>query len=237
MRRTLLPLVLLSVAALPPPAASQGIPVIDRAAIANLIQQITYWQQQLNAMTRQLDQLHQTHAALTGDRGMHTLLNTPIQQRNYLPPDHAELINTLNGRSVTYTGLATKIQQAMSANAVLSNTQLATLSPDMRKLIENGRKGAALVATLSQAAYQNTSQRFQALQHLIATIGTTGDLKAIQDLQGRITAEQAMLTNEQTKLQVLFQMAQGDRLVQEQRARERSAADVGSVNSLTSVAY
>ena len=90
---------------------------------------------------------------------------------------------------------------------------------------------------MSQSAYQNTSQRFGALQGLMTAIGAAGDTKAILDLQGRIAAEQAMLTNEQSKLQQLFQVAQADQWAQQQRIRERAAADVGSVNGLGSVRY
>lgn len=237
MRHPLAALLLLSVAVLPTRAVSQGIPVIDVAAITHLVQQLNQWQKQLTAMGQHLNQLQQTHHALTGSRGMQALLPMTSQQRNYLPQDYAELMNAVNGTSSTYAGLSAQIQQAITANAVLNNNQLSALTPEMRQLVENGRKSAALVATLSKTAYQNTSQRFGALQQLIATIGTTGDLKAIQDLQGRINAEQAMLTNEQTKLQMLHQMLQAERLVAEQRARERSAADVGSVNSLGAIAY
>lgn len=231
MHHALPALLLFSVALLPTSAVSQGIPVIDVAAVTNLIQQLGQWQKQLTAMGQQLSQLQQTHHALTGSRGMQALLATTVQQRNYLPPDYAELMSAVNGTSQTYQGLSAQIQQAITANAVLNNTQLAALTPEMRQLVENGRKSAAMVATLSQAAYQNTSQRFGALQQLIATIGTTGDLKAIQDLQGRINAEQAMLTNEQTKLQTLFRMAEAHEAAMRQRAREQVLAGHGGFSS------
>jgi P-type DNA transfer protein VirB5 len=219
------------------PARSQGIPVIDAAAVANLIQQISYWKEQITAMGNQLNQLQQTFASVTGNRGMDAVLPVTLQQRNYLPPDFAELMATVNGTSTSYAGLSAQIQHAISANAVLTPAQLNSLSPEMRKQIENARSSAAMVSTLSQTAYQNTSQRFSALQQLITVIAATGDLKAIQELQSRVNAEQTMLTNEQTKLQTLYQMAQTDRLVQELRARERSAADVGSVSVLNQVPY
>jgi type IV secretion system protein VirB5 len=141
--------------------------------------------------------------------------------RNYLPPDYAELLDTINGASATYAGLSSQIQAAMAANAVLSNAQLSVLSPEMRQIVENGRRAAAMINTTSQSAYQNTSQRFAALQQLISMIGAAGDSKAIQDLQGRINAEQAMLTNEQSKLQTLYQIAQADQWTRHQQVREQ----------------
>ena len=52
------------------------------------------------------------------------------------------------------------------------------------------------------------SDRFTSLQQLISAIGGATDQKASLDLNARIAAEQGMLQNEQTKLQVLYQVAQ-----------------------------
>jgi type IV secretion system protein VirB5 len=52
-----------------------------------------------------------------------------------------------------------------------------------------------------------------------------------------VQTEQAMLQNEQTKLQTLYQAAQAQQWVQEQRMREASMKDIGSVNRLTTVTY
>lgn len=237
LRKSLFGLVLTAIMAIAPLQARAGIPVIDVTAIANLVQQVGYWQQQITAMSNQLNQLQQTYNSMTGGRGMESLMPMTNQQRNYLPRDYTELMNVANGASATYAGLSSQVQSAMAANAVLSSTQLANMTPEMRQIVENGRRAAAMIGTMSQSAYQNTSQRFGALQGLMTAIGAAGDTKAILDLQGRIAAEQAMLTNEQSKLQQLFQVAQADQWAQQQRIRERAAADVGSVNGLGSVRY
>ena len=220
-----------AVAVAPMQARATGIPVIDLAAVANLIQQISYWQQQISAMTNQLNQLQQTYNSMTGGRGMESLLNMTNLQRNYLPPDYAELMNVVNGASGTYAGLSSQLQTVMSANAVLSGAQMSSLSPQQRQTVESGRKAAAMLASFTQSAYQNTSQRFSALQGLINMIGSASDPKAIQDLQGRVQAEQTMLTNEQTKLQTLFQVAQSEQWAQQQRVREQVIQGHGGFGS------
>ena len=209
MRRPLLVLLFAAALAVAAPARA-GIPVIDRTAVANLIQQVAYWQQQLAGMASQLTQLQQTHAGMTGGRGMQNLVPMTTQQRNYLPTSYGELMNTVNGNSVTYSGLSAQVQSAMTANAILGDTQMGSMSPEMRLLVDDGRRSAAMAQVLARAAYQGTSQRFGALQQLIAMVGAAADLKAIEDLQGRIGAEQVMLTNEQTKLQLLYQMMQAE---------------------------
>ena len=109
MRKPLLILLFCCASALAP-SAHAGIPVIDRTAVANLIQQVAYWQQQLTGMASQLTQLQQTHASMNGGRGMQDLLPMTTQQRNYLPTSYGELMSTVNGNSVTYSGLSAQVQ-------------------------------------------------------------------------------------------------------------------------------
>ena len=207
-------------------ARAQGIPVIDVASLIQLIQQLQYWVQQIQLMKNQVSQLQQSYTAITGPRGMQNLLAG--NQRNYLPPDWNQMLAVLDNTTPAYSGLSAQAQSVMNANAVLSSRDVRALSPSQQQILAQGRKAAALLQVMSRAAYQSTSQRFAALQQLINAIGTAQDAKAIQDLQGRIAAEQAMLQNEQTKLQVLYQSAQADQLAQRQRVREESLSGVGS---------
>ena len=243
-RRLLLALLFAATAFMASPGAKAGIPVIDVTAVANLMQQIMYWQQQISSMQKQYDQLKasrdqlaQTYGAMTGARGMEQLLPIPELARNYLPPSYGELMSTLNGSTTGYAGLANHVQSIMRANSVLSGTQMNALSPELRQIVEQGRQSAALLNGMTQSAYQNTSQRFSALQQLINRIATAQDPKAIQDLQARIQAEQNMLTNEQTKLQSLYHMAQAEEAAQQQRLRERATTDVGTVKAMSAVSY
>lgn len=244
MRRALIGFLIAAAAALVPLHARAGMPVIDFAAIASLTQQLMAWQQQLSGMQKQYeqlqqskDQLTQTYGAMTGSRGMEQLLPTPEAARNYLPPSYGELMKTADGTSAGYQGIADQVQAIMKAQSILSGAQMQSLSPEMRQIVEQGRQASALFSGVTQSAYQNTSQRFAALQQLIHHIGSAQDPKAIQDLQARIQAEQAMLANEQTKLQSLYQIARSEEAAHRQRIRERSAADIGSARSLARVNY
>lgn len=244
MRRHLLAFFLAASALLTPLHARAGIPVIDFAAVANLIQQIMYWQQQISAMQKQFDelqaskeQLQQTYGAMTGTRGMDQLLSTSDAQRNYLPQNYNDLMGLASGSSSGYAGLSGQVQSIMNANKILTSSQMDALSPEMRQTVEQGRQASALLNGMTRSAYQITSQRFSALQQLINAIGRTNDPKAIQELQARIQAEQNMLTNEQTKLQSLYQIAKAEEAAQQQRIREQAMRDVGSVRSMSTVNY
>jgi type IV secretion system protein VirB5 len=162
--------------------------------------------------------------SMTGGRGMQTLLSGT--NRNYLPISSGQLTSAMQG-SGPYPGLTLDVRNAVTANAVLTPTQLAALSPADQQQITAARQTAALRQALAQEALANSSSRFAALQSLISTIGIATDQKGILDLQARITAELGMLQNEQTKLQVLSQA--GDALTAEnaQRDLELSIAEQG----------
>jgi len=217
--------------------AQATMPVIDVAALAQLIQTIMYWENQLQGMKSHLDQLKQTTSALTGGRGMQALLPLAPQARNYLPSNWTDVASLVSGNPNGYGALSALVAARVQGVSVLPQATLAALTPDQRKLLTDGRNSAAVLQALSQTAYASTSARFQQLQSLIQAIGSAWDEKAINDLQGRIQAEQAMLANDEAKLTALYQAAQADRWSQEQRMREMSITQLGSPRTLRPVAY
>jgi type IV secretion system protein VirB5 len=206
------------------PAARAQWAVVDVGAINQLIQEVQTMSQQLITAKAQLQQATNMLQSMTGGRGMQTLLSGT--NRNYLPTSSGQLASAMQG-SGPYPGLTLDVRNAVTANAVLTPTQLAALSPADQQQITAARQTAALRQALAQEALANSSSRFAALQSLISTIGIATDQKGILDLQARITAELGMLQNEQTKLQVLSQA--GDALTAEnaQRDLELSIAEQG----------
>jgi type IV secretion system protein VirB5 len=209
-------LAILSVA----PAARAQWAVVDVGAIAQLIQEVQQMQQALQVAQSELSQAQQTYQSMTGGRGMEMLLAGAV--RNYLPANWAQLT----------TSLAGPLQSVINANAVLTATQWAALSPAAQQQLAAARSNAALLQVAAQQAYSTTSSRFSSVQQLISAIPTASDQKGILDLQARIQAEQGMLQNDQTKLQVLFQLVQAQELERRQRTREQAISDVGSVRNL-----
>lgn len=219
-RKSLLSVVFALVLGLGSMQARAGIPVIDAANLVQAIQQVMAWTQQYQQMAQQL-------ASVTGDRGMQNVMPVSNTQRNYLPTDYQQLMQAVNGASSSYAGLSGQVQSIEAANAVLSSQQLAALSPSQQQTVLQGRQAAAMLSAMTQSAQQNSSQRFAGLQQLVSQIGATGDTKASADLQARIGAEQAMLANEQTKLQSLYQTAQAQQMLQQQQIAEQVIAGHG----------
>jgi type IV secretion system protein VirB5 len=207
--------------------------VIDVASIVQLVQEVEQLQQQVATAKSQLAQAQSEYAAITGPRGMEQLLSGTV--RNYLPTDWSQLFQVLSGSSGSFPGLAADLNSLVSSNAILTTSQVNGLSPTQQSQLLAARQSAALLQALARTALSNSSDRFASLQSLIGAIGTAADQKAALDLNARIASEEAMLQNEQSKLQSLYEVAQSQEWARAQRSREQAIADQGSLRQLPSM--
>jgi hypothetical protein len=205
--------------------------VIDIASVTQLVNEVRQLEQQVATARSQLLQAQSEYAAITGNRGMQNLLSGTL--RNYLPTDWTQLSQVMSGSSASFPALASSVSSLISSNAILTASQVASLSPSQQALLTAARQNPALLAAMSQTALANSSSRFAELQSLISAIGAASDQKASLDLTARVTAEQAMLQNEATKLQILYQVAQSQEWSRVQRVREQALADQGSMRTLS----
>jgi type IV secretion system protein VirB5 len=200
--------------------------VIDVASVTQLLRQVAAMASQLQTAQAQLEQARAEYQSLTGPRGMEGLLEGTV--RNYLPTDWAQIAGILQGSAGAFSALLTDVQRNLSVNAILSAQQVAALSSDAQAQIAAARSTAALLQAVSQEALSNASDRFSNLQQLIDAIPSAQDAKGALDLQARIAAEQGMLQNEQTKLQVLYQLALAQQWALREQALERTTAGHGA---------
>jgi type IV secretion system protein VirB5 len=222
--------VLLSLAFAGPRPAQAQFAVIDVGAIAQLIQEVSTLEQQLAVANNELTQAQAEYASMTGSRGMQNLLGGI--NRNYLPQNWTQLSQIMSGSSGGYPGVASSYSSLVTSNAVMGPDQVAALSPSEQAELQAQRSSVALLQTTTRTALQNASDRFASLQQLISAIGQATDQKGALDLETRIAAEEAMLQDEQTKLQILFQVAQSQEWAQVQQSREQSIIDQGSLQQL-----
>ena len=205
--------------------------VIDIASVTQLVNEVRQLEQQVATAKNQLLQAQSAYAAITGNRGMQNLLAGTV--RNYLPPDWTQLSQVMSGSSTSFPALASSVSSLVTTNAILTPSQVALLSPTQQAALAAARQNPALLASTTRSALTNSSARFADLQTLISTIGSASDEKGSLDLTARITAEQAMLQNESTKLQLLYQVAQSQEWARVQRVREQAIADQGSMRTLS----
>ena len=205
--------------------------VIDIASVTQLVNEVRQLEQQVATARSQLLQAQSAYAAITGNRGMQNLLSGTV--RNYLPTDWTTLSQVMAGSSTSFPALASSVSSLVTTNAILTPSQVALLSPTQQAALAAARQNPALLASTTRSALTNSSARFADLQSLISTIGSASDEKGSLDLTARITAEQAMLQNEATKLQMLYQVAQSQEWARVQRVREQAIADQGSMRTLS----
>ncbi|CEI19085.1 P-type DNA transfer protein VirB5 (plasmid) [Xanthomonas axonopodis pv. cassiae] len=202
--------------------ASAGVPVTVVADVPSTINQIetmAKWKAQYDQMVSQIDQMKQQYASVTGSRGLGEIMNNPAL-RNYLPNDWQSVYDSV--RSGGYNGLSGSAAAIYNKNKIY-DACASVPQADARTACEAAAVKPSQDKAFATDAYAAAKSRLDQIDSLMRQINQTQDPKAIAELQGRIAAEQAMIANEQTKLQLFQMMAQAEDRIQEQRQNEIDA--------------
>jgi type IV secretion system protein VirB5 len=199
-------------------SAFAGIPVIDASNLAQQVQQVIAWGKQFEQMEQQFNQLQQQYNSLNGVRGMASLVNNPAL-RNYLPEEFQDL---LSGNNLP-AGISGSISAIRDAAQLLNvNDTGLSVTSDAAHAFIGAQNQNALNRAVGEEGYRQASQRFDAIQQLLDKVNAAPEQKDILDLQARIQAEEVMVQNEQVKLKTITYLAQAQRDIQQQQAREMS---------------
>jgi type IV secretion system protein VirB5 len=205
--------VLLSLACAPAAFAQWTVNVnSDIPAAMNQIQTMAQWAKQYDGMVNQLNQMKSQYESMTGNRGLGQILNNPAL-RGYLPEQWAGVYDQV--RHGQLSGISSKASAIYSAEGFDPNAA-------------GGRKRELDVLAANKAmtmqAYDATLARVNNINALMQRADATQDIKASADLQNRMAAENAMIQNEQVRLNLLAQLQQAEqKLASEQRSREFKA--------------
>ncbi len=204
-------------------AAHAQIPVTDVASIStqvsNQVETIAQWKMQYDQMTSQINQMQQQYASMIGTRNLGQIMNNP-SLRDYLPNDWQGVYDSV--RTGGYSGLTGRAQSVYEANKVYDACAHYKVAEQRTACEAQAVKGAQDKA-FALDAYDKAKGRLTQIDGLMSQINGTTDPKAIAELQGRIAAEQALIQNEQTKLQMYQMVATAEDRLQEQRQREINA--------------
>ncbi|MBW4788836.1 P-type DNA transfer protein VirB5 [Alcaligenes faecalis] len=199
------------------------IPVTDGAAIKTSVQQqvetMAKWKLQYDQMVNQIDQMKQEYQSITGVRGLGDVLNNPAL-RDYLPDDWQGVYDSV--KSAGYAGLSGRADQVYNDNKIYDTCVNHTDEKSRISCEAQAVKGAQDKA-FALDAYDKAKERLGQIDALMQEINRTQDPKSIAELQGRIAAEQALIQNEQTKLQMYSMVASAEDRLQQQRQREINA--------------
>lgn len=203
--------------------AHAQIPVTDGASIANNIishvEDIAKYAQQIEQLKTQVQQQKQQFAALTGSRGLGDIFQNP-NLRNYLPNDWQKVYDAVQNGG--YEGLSGRAKSIYDHNKIYDLCSSLTLT-NQRTACEAEAVKPSQDKAFAMDAYDATDKRLDQIQQLMGKINQTKDPKAIAELQGRIAAEQAMIQNEQSRLQLYAMLSQAQDRIQQQRQHELDA--------------
>ena len=162
-----------------PLASAGGISTFDAAAAANAAQSLVQLKTQIDNQISQINELKSQVKALSGSRNLGQILN---EVKDQVPAEW----------------------QAIYGSATATNYK-DLLKPKTYSS-EEAAKALFTNYDMTLKSFEDTKKRLDNIQALMNKINTTQDIKAAADLQSRISAEQAIITNNQTKLDMMAKM-------------------------------
>lgn len=181
------------------PVHAGGIPVIDGAALTQNMQQAMqrYMQmaEQIKNQVEQIEQLKKQVESLQGNRNMGNLLRNQAQEQ--LPEEW---------------------KKVYSAAQQLNNKDLLS-SKGYNADADNQRLSKQFDLTIR--AIKDSEIRMKNINALMDQINQTKDIKAAADLQNRIAAEQAVIQQNQTNLDMMERLMALQEKVQAKKRAER----------------
>jgi type IV secretion system protein VirB5 len=190
------------------PARAQ-IVVYDPTSYAKILQQAQTALNQLQQLQQQVAQGQQLLTSLNQISNVNALASS-LQQpamRAFLPNADA-FVSAARGDLAALGAIGARAQAIRDANQIYSPP------PGDRDD----------VAAAGETVVDTATSRLTGLKQLQSALDTAPNARAVLDLQARIAAEQAMIANDQMRLQGLAMMQAAQEQVQTQRERERAAA-------------
>lgn len=191
---------------------AQGVPTISPAELA---QQMEMVQQLIQTVQTQEAQ----YQALTGNSSIGMILNNPAL-RNYLPEEWQDIYS--QAKSGSLSGISSSMQVIEQQEGLTG----ATTAGQQRY-----NDTLAANKAMNEQAYTAITARFANIQSLMQQANLTQDSAEKADLQNRMAAEEALVTNDQTRLQLTAKLQDDElRLAQEQQEREFKNSFLGGSN-------
>lgn len=209
-----------------PTARAQQI-VHDPTAFAQMIKDARATLEQLQALQTQIEQQQALFDSLNDLSDVNRLAGTLglPEVRNPLP-DLRALRAAADGDLSALGDLADR------AETIRRETRLYTSASDglseadafYRDSLERAGARTARDLALGEAVGAASDRRLDGLEALRQALDTAPNARAVMDLEARLAAEQALIQNEQLRMQGLALTQAAEARLEEQRARERAEA-------------
>jgi type IV secretion system protein VirB5 len=196
-------------------ARAQGIPVMDIASIIQSILQVLNEVTQIENQIQQITQMGDQLKSLNGIRNLGDVFDNPML-KNYVPAEAYTYLNAIN--SSGYAALNATAKSLRDASMVYNCLDLSGAS---RTNCQASLAQPYQQKGLLQDAMKSASGRLSQIKSLMNQINGTSDQKAVQEIQARIGAENALLAHEVSQVQMLQGMADSEERIARSRERER----------------
>jgi type IV secretion system protein VirB5 len=220
MTRRVLPFALVLALAAPLPASAQMI-VHDPTSYASLIREAQTALDQLTELKAQVGEakrLYDGFNSASGAGALAAALGTP-QLRAFVP-DIDKYVAAAKGDLNALGALGRKATDIRTAQRLFT----AKADDLVGQEVERSGDRVARDLALGQEAASVGAGRLEGLRQLASALDTAPNARAVMDLQARLSAEQAMISNDQMRLQGLAMAQAAETRLQAQRDRERSEA-------------
>jgi type IV secretion system protein VirB5 len=220
MKTSLLTITAVIAAALAAPANAQQL-VYDPRSLAQMVQDARTAMEQLESLKAQVQQGQALFSSLNDLSNVNA-----IAERLGLPEIRNPLPDMATLRSAADGDLSALGDLAGRADAIRSETRLYTPASATPAADALERSGALVARDLAIGEVVDTAatDRLEGLETLRRALDTAPNARAVMDLNARLAAEQAMIQNDQVRLQGLALTQAAEARLAEQRARERAEA-------------
>jgi len=200
---------------------AQGIPVIDVANLVQTIQQVLNDITEINNQVQQINQLQSQLSSINGMRNLGAVFDNPTLH-NYVPAEAYTVLNAVN--SSGYSGLSTTAKSLRDTGMVYNCMDLeGGARTDCQAALAQPYQHKGLL----QDAMRSAAGRLSQINALMGQVNATSDQKAVQEIQARIGAENALLAHEVSQVQMLQGMADSEDRIARSRERERQYQMLG----------
>lgn len=200
---------------------ASGIPTVDVAAIAQMVQQLMQLQQMYSQLQQQYNTAVNTLNNFTGSRGL-GMIQYDLNLRQFIPSNYRSVLASIatSGKGA----LSDKGRQLYDSLNLQANC--VDKKGEALAICEKRQANFAQTQAFLQEAEEKVQQRLTKVEGLMQEINNTTDAKAIADLQARIQAETALLdVSKQVAAyqrdQLYGQALKQDQQIQQERHQKR----------------
>ncbi len=196
--------------------------VYDATSYAKLIEQARTSLDQLQQLKSQVEQGQKLFESLneaSGVGGIAKELAAPALRQ--VLPDVTALGSAVKGDASALGAIGTRADALRAAARLYTAATGDPLGADLEAAGERAARDLALGEAVATAG----SARLSGLQALQTAIETAPNARAVLDLQARAATEQAMIANDQMRMQGLAMAQAAEERLQAQRQQERRLAE------------